>query len=72
MIDCPNCYGSGRVEIQIECPRCRGTGMRNGNICCGGVDEMEIDCEECDGTGKIEDEEEMTYDAFTESRKVRE
>ena len=55
-MNCPTCEGSGEVEIQITCNRCRGTGMRNGEICCGGVDEMDVPCEECNGTGKVEDE----------------
>jgi len=39
--ECPDCFGAGTVEVQIECPRCHGTGMKNGDICCGGVDEVD-------------------------------
>jgi DnaJ-class molecular chaperone len=54
--ECPDCYGSGEVEIEITCQMCGGSGMRNGDICCGGVDTKEVECENCDGLGYVEDE----------------
>jgi DnaJ-class molecular chaperone len=55
--ECPDCFGAGTVEIEVQCKRCRGTGMKNGDICCGGVDEVEAECETCDGLGYVEDED---------------
>ena len=55
--ECPDCFGAGTVEIEVQCKRCRGTGMRNGEVCCGGFDTMDIKCEDCDGLGYVEDED---------------
>jgi DnaJ-class molecular chaperone len=52
---CQKCNGDGWYEIEIPCPRCKGSGMRNGEICCGGVDSREIPCEECNETDIVED-----------------
>jgi len=57
---CPDCFGSGEVEIEITCKSCGGSGWSGGrvggSICCGGTDTMDVECENCDGLGYVEDE----------------
>lgn len=60
MIDCPKCEGKG--YLQITCRRCRGTGWvlgrYGGEICCGGVDDVE--CPQCKGEGQVDEDEYYT------------
>jgi hypothetical protein len=50
-IECPNCEGTGIIEVRATCT------VQPWSECCGGCME-DVECEECNGTGTIEEDEE--------------
>lgn len=50
-IDCPNCQGSGEVDVHEKCTVCGGTGKKI--IVDDWSIRRKIDCFSCKGTGQI-------------------
>lgn len=49
-IECPECGGDGRVEVDVPRPHA-------GGFNCGFIDTAWIECEMCQGSGEIEIED---------------
>ncbi len=49
-IECPECGGDGRIEVDVPRPHA-------GGFNCGFIDTAWIECEMCQGSGEIEIED---------------